>query len=440
MRRSLQVVLLLSLILVFPAAAALAQDSITLGDTVEGQLTSASVEYTFEGESGQTVNITLVSEDFDAYLRLNDADGSEIASNDDAAGNLNARIGPYKLPANGEYTIVVTTFAGSGTGAFSLTLETVDINVIEYSQSVEGELTATNTSLTYYFTGQSGDSVTIALSSDDFDAYLRFGSADDPSYDLATNDDSSGSRNSFIGPYVLPNTGEYIITATSLDGVSTGSFTLTLNKADVTVIELGDTVEAELKEGAPLLFTFEGVSGQVIDIRVDSGDTIDTRLVLRTPSAYDQASDDDSGGRYDPEIRSAILSENGTYTILVQPYSTLDVGQISLTVAESKLPTLNEGPARVRLSDKQTQQVLVYTGKAGETVRLKLTVENDAVLSPSIDVRQADVSVAYASTTSVNAFSMDFTIPADGVLTITLSDYSYQTSIVNVAIERPEAE
>ena len=54
---------------------------IALGDTVSGALEADSpqVLYTFTGSAGVFVEITLESDDFDAYLVLQDAAGEDVA-------------------------------------------------------------------------------------------------------------------------------------------------------------------------------------------------------------------------------------------------------------------------------------------------------------------------------------------------------------------------
>lgn len=63
--------------------------------------------------------IILTSNDFDSFLRLEDENGKEVASDDDGAGNRNARI-VYKSEREAEFRVIVTTFAGAVTGKYEL--------------------------------------------------------------------------------------------------------------------------------------------------------------------------------------------------------------------------------------------------------------------------------------------------------------------------------
>ncbi|MEM6591495.1 MAG: tetratricopeptide repeat protein, partial [Cyanobacteria bacterium P01_C01_bin.73] len=81
-------------------------------------------EYTFSGEAGQTVAITLESTEFDPYLTLRDAVGNEIASSDDietAAGNYNSFV-LLRLPADGVYRIWANSYSSMAQGSYRLTV------------------------------------------------------------------------------------------------------------------------------------------------------------------------------------------------------------------------------------------------------------------------------------------------------------------------------
>jgi S1-C subfamily serine protease len=79
--------------------------------------------YAFEGQAGQTVTITLESEEFDTYVILVGADGSAVAQNDDASeGNSNSRL-RVRLPYSGRYQIIVNSYDKTGLGRYTLSVE-----------------------------------------------------------------------------------------------------------------------------------------------------------------------------------------------------------------------------------------------------------------------------------------------------------------------------
>ncbi len=410
---------------------------IVIGDTVAGTLTGDLVTtYTFQGEAGQVVDITLTSEAFDAYLSLIGPDGRELIIDDDSAGNLNARISLFELPANGTYTISVESYDGA-TGDYVLTLMAASINLIEYSQQVTGSLESGSATAGYRFTGAAGDVVTISLHSSDFDTYLSLREANGDGYSLVDDDDSGNGSDSLIGPFTLPDTGDYIITVRSYDGATAGSYTLQLNQAVLTPIEFNQpvTITFDGNTGAQY-FSFQGTIGDVIDITVDSGDSIDTSLAVNGPDNYQLAYDDDSGPNFDPEVNHLILTQDGIYTILLQPFSNGDTGQVTLTLSRGAIPSLDDGPQQVRLSEKVTTDVVTFTGVAGETVRLTVTIVSGDNSAPSLVVTQDGTTIATASASTTTAMTFDFTVPADGVVTVQVSDYNYSKVVMEIALER----
>lgn len=411
------------------------------GETVEDELTTETpaLEFTFTGAEGDSVVITLISDDFDTYLTLLDADGNEVAYDDDSAGSLDSRIGPFTLPADGDYTIVAQSYAyrngsGAGTGDFSLTLDTFETEMIEYGETVEGTLTTTAPDAFFSFTASEGDTVLIRQSSDDFDSYLTL--TDPDGYQLITNDDGGGNLNSLIGPYTLPQDGTYLITASSLSGSSAGDFVLSLERAELQTLEYGDTVTVEFDRNSTVAyFTFEANANDVIDVEVD-GD-IDTNLTLNDPYNYRLAFDEDGGRGNNPELVGVVLNQAGTYTLLLQaPYG--GEGSVELTVTRGEVPSLNDGPQTLTFNSSQTTRTLTYTGEAGDVIRVSVSVVSGADASPSVDVAQDGTSLAYMNASTVQNLSAIITIPEDGELVITVSEYSYSNRTLEVAISSAE--
>ncbi len=442
-RRALLLAAALLLVLPVAIAAQSAEDggAIEFGQTVEAELTEdvGALNYVFTGEEGDSVVITLIAEDFDCYLVLLDEDGEEIAYDDDSAGSLDSRIGPFTLPADGEYTIVAQSYAfrngnGSDDGEFSVTLDRFETEVIEYGENVSGSVTSTAPQAFFSFSGAEGDSVIIRLSSDDFDSYLTL--SDPDGFDLITNDDGGGSLNSLIGPYTLPQTGEYVITASSLSGRSAGDYELSLERAELVTIQYGDTVTVNFDDNNTVAyFTFEGSNGDVIDVLVD-GD-VDTNLALNDIYNYQLAFDEDGGRGNNPELTGVLLNQSGTYTLALQaPFG--GEGSVELELIRGEVPSLNDGAQSLSFSSSQTTRTAVYTGEAGEVVRITVEVVSGDVASPSIDISQNELSLAYLNASTVGGLSAIFTIPDDGDVIFNISEYSYSNVVLDVAISSAE--
>jgi hypothetical protein len=105
---------------------------ISYGNTIQGTIGDdvAGGSYTFVAEEGDVVSIYMSrdSGDLDAEIILLDADGNEIARNDDVPGQItrDAEIEDFSLPADGTYTIIATRYqenVGLSAGDYSLTLD-----------------------------------------------------------------------------------------------------------------------------------------------------------------------------------------------------------------------------------------------------------------------------------------------------------------------------
>ena len=77
--------------------------------------------FTIEMEAGKTYQIDQASRAFDAYLYLEDPEGTIVGEDDDSGGNLDARI-IYKAEKAVKYHIIATSFEGAKAGAFTLTV------------------------------------------------------------------------------------------------------------------------------------------------------------------------------------------------------------------------------------------------------------------------------------------------------------------------------
>ncbi|MBN2471641.1 MAG: PPC domain-containing protein [Anaerolineae bacterium] len=107
-------------------ASTTAGGEISYGQGLSGALMFSGQEdvWTFEGRAGDTVTIIMKGVGLDSYLQLLDANGAQLATNDDApgTGSLDARIDRVRLPADGTYTIVASSFRSGGFGPYRLLL------------------------------------------------------------------------------------------------------------------------------------------------------------------------------------------------------------------------------------------------------------------------------------------------------------------------------
>lgn len=227
-----------------------------IGDVVTGTIdASGEVLYLFEAQTGDEISVLMevLDGNLDPLLVLYDADGNQLAENDDQnTSTRNSQIGPFTLPADGQYLIVATRFQrelGSTIGDFRLTLaagalsssssgtdtdETDDDTVLAYGESIQAALDSETWNRTYTFEATEGDVITISMTrqSGTLDPLLQLKDADG-SIVAESDDIASNDRDSEIEAFVIPADGVYTIVTSRFmqaDGDSEGEFLLSLDR------------------------------------------------------------------------------------------------------------------------------------------------------------------------------------------------------------------
>jgi hypothetical protein len=113
-----------------PAARPGTMGQIVRGQVVQGRLTTSDARlqdntyfqaWTYYGQAGETITLDVMSTDFDAYAVIQDPNGNALARDDDAGGNLNARI-TFTLPYTGAFRFIANTLRQGATGAYTLSV------------------------------------------------------------------------------------------------------------------------------------------------------------------------------------------------------------------------------------------------------------------------------------------------------------------------------
>ncbi len=252
---------------------------VTIGEETRGRLNSDSATsdsgapadlYRFSGRAGQRVAITMKADGFDTYLELFDANHNSLATDDDSAGDLNARL-THTLAEDGDYLIEARAFS-SGEGPYTLNIEEIapppPPSAIAFGQTVEGELT--NSDATdddgrrydaFVFSGTEGQRIQAVMRSGDFDAYLQLGENGEEFSEIASDDDGLGQGTDARLIFTLPEPGEYVLRARSWSRDAKGLYALELQdlggEPSPGSLLIGSTVRARLTERASI--TDEGI-------------------------------------------------------------------------------------------------------------------------------------------------------------------------------------
>jgi len=419
------------------------ETSIAYGDTVTGNLTATTAaegdRYTFEGSAGDTVIITLESDEFDTILDLLDAADTIIATNDDAQGETNSMIA-FILPAAQMYTIVARNF-GTGTGAYTLTLQLADVEPITVGQTIQGTLDAPAGNR-YGFSASQGDTVTITLQSEAFDTYLEL--FDTAGTRLEYNDDAGSTHASQI-TYTFVEDGDYMIVARTYN-TGTGDYTLTLEQAETSVLpgtpggtlEYGQSISGSLSDTDGERYTFVGTSGVLVIISLESAD-FDTYLTLLDPSNMLLMTNDDGGEGSNSQI-AIELPESGAYTIVVGSYnSSATSGSFDLSLELAQPPDSYElsyggEPITAMLMDP-TGDEWTFSGTAGEMVDIVVLAET---FTSMIDLIGPDGALVASNITASHFSGSELvtTLPATGTYTVVVSDYAaYQNGMYTISVQ-----
>lgn len=207
----------------------------------------------------------------------------------------------------------------------------------------------------YAIDARAGDTWTVTLQSEDFDAYLAIGSGSNCGSSMSvfgTNDDGEGIGLDSRLSYSFDYSGRYLVRATSLSDGETGRYTILgvrsrggggggttalptrvlLRGTEYGTLEVGD--RAESGGGAYYdCFTFGALNGQAVTITHSSTD-FDAYLKLYTGVSCDGAElarDDDGAGSLNSRIQytfdadgvysvraSSLTRDTGAYTIEVE--------------------------------------------------------------------------------------------------------------------------
>jgi hypothetical protein len=215
-------------------------EELNANDPADPKLDKPAKRYTIKLQKDKAYIIDLTTKDFDAYLRLLNKKGDELAEDDDGGGDLNSRI-IYSAKANEDHQIVVTTFDGQ-VGKFNLKVRefslkgeakarpigkdgfTITANIAQGDRSPIGKL-----GRIYSVQLKAGETYTIDLESATMDSYLYL--FDSKNKLLDQDDDTGGDLNSRI-TYRATADGVYHILASTLDGDETGEFTLKVRKGE----------------------------------------------------------------------------------------------------------------------------------------------------------------------------------------------------------------
>jgi len=314
--------------------------------------------WTFSGNRGDEVVIILQRRDFnlDPYLELLNASGTFLIIDDDSGGNLNSYI-RYTLTQNGIFTIRASGFNGS-TGEYTLSLNAINNRTIQTVHSLnityEGYVPLGGRDF-WEFRATSGQFLRISALADNpsngsaraglLDITLAIRHPDGYIMQIAYDIVDGVSSDAVLEDFLIDTTGVYTIEIWDIYSQNEGGYTLSIESSDTTTnttdtagevvmgdINYGETVLNELFTAGGDIWTFNGTRGDEVMIMLLKREIgFDPFLELRDDSGNILISSDDDGGNLNSYIRSYVLPQTGTFTIVARGYEG-GLGSYALTL------------------------------------------------------------------------------------------------------------
>ncbi|MCA9895725.1 MAG: PPC domain-containing protein, partial [Anaerolineae bacterium] len=237
------------------------------GMEVDGEYNGEYVNYSFYAEAGTLYIITLTSPDFDTYLELYDANDNYMAEDDDSAGSGTDSLIRFSANDSGTYVIKVRSFGMSGSGSYTLSLETVQSVSLTIGEPYVIEADANERNFTFE---ASADLIydLYAISDGDDDTYMTlFGPSGEQ---LGYDDDNGHGYNPFMRALNLPESGMYRLEVGSYSGDDlTSDLTIYLEESDRLFIDDEPTTFVAGERADIEVVAFEVKAGETYRLTVE---------------------------------------------------------------------------------------------------------------------------------------------------------------------------
>jgi hypothetical protein len=304
---------------------------------------------------------------------------------------------------------------------------------IQLGDTIEGE--SDSQPVEYELFLEEGQVVEITLSSDDFDTYLYIL---DVEGEVINYNDDFDEHNSYL-VYTAENSENITIqvaTCCSGDGPD-GDYVLSVEEVvlvdeiDGGVLAYGDSVEIEPSGTELITFTFEGTEGDVITITAVSQGNEDTSLSLIDSDNDEVAHSDDDNG-LNPAIRRFELRATGEYTVELEAFNdSLLYSNIDVSIEETDLLLVNDGPQTLELSEDQITDIMTFDVEEDVSYLVTVTLSEASETSLAISIEEEDQSYALTrlSVTNTSAITFVFTPEDSGRAHISLEFYAYDDEL-----------
>jgi hypothetical protein len=443
----------------------------TLGATFEA--TEERHVYIFNGTADEYVTIQMgrVNGTVDPILTLYTPQGNPMATDDNSGGNRAATIRNIRLPEDGVYSIAAEGDGFPGSYWISLSVGelmlpvtptvkiptatpfaetlTPDIptpvpgNRLEDHMPVGQAVYRQGGIDRYPIFAAAGEYLTIGVSPRGLSAFQPTIEIYGPTGELvasASSSDGIAGRDALVPMMPVPLTGVYVVFVQGVDDQSTGDYVISYGVGPSREDTLRGLTQPDsvyngeiIRRGLRDVWSLYLNAGDIITAAVSpSTNTLDPFLELVGPDGSLVATDDNSGGGFNPLINSATAPVSGLYRLRVTPVNAATSGPYTLVwryVNIAPTPTLPAATVLILNFDDfaPENEYLFYPfqGFAGQQVLVRVAALPGSSLDPVAAVLGPDGSVIAEQDDREGNLNPRFYVelPEDGTYTVRVNGY-----------------
>ncbi len=432
--------LLLCFVLLGVVSSARAQTMLNFGEALTGTIGSGQLgaSYTFEGQAGDTVYVTMFApnSDLEPELQLTGPGGTLLAREVD--NNVTgALIGPLTLQDGGTYTVLATGADGSS-GDFSLLVDRAEWTPLPLGETVSGAFSQPGAMRFFTFEGDAGNLIRYWIK------------APNVGIRVITPSDSVYTDGVYDNPFryftILPESGGYQVGIMTTNPGGT-DYEFALLPVDAQPLISGQSLTGTITESNPLVFTFDSAAGKMwqLNARVtDASYATGLQVYNGNDPSYGIAGDGASGPEGFPRVEPFIAPEDATYYVVLEfdDYTDDDATRdYEISLAPSSLFSLSPGQAiESKVTPESGNAVYAYHGKAGEVIRVTLTRTGETG-APGLlvwsQVRQ-DTLFDFSTYVELRSASVEIVLPDDGMYLLTVRNQDSEATELafSILVER----
>lgn len=322
---------------------------------------------------------------------------------------------------------------------------------LAYGARVTGALNDNTPRYVYYFDGQRGEVVSLAVNTTRGDLDPVVTVLDSEGEVLLNRDDTGQSRDVLVDSLRITRSDRYYVVVGRFGygvGSTAGEYQLTLDRigvssADGSMLRYGDSIINNITNMAPqLYYSFRAERGDVVSIQMQrvSGD-LDPYLQLVDSNAFVIASNDDVQGSatHDAAIVGHIIQESGVYVVVATRYGQTagtSTGSFVLSVVSGETSGLGNSAAAAfpivdgdvidgEISDDRYARYYSFQAHRNDVVSLRMT-RTDGSLDAFIAIADANLQNLVEDDDGgggQNSYIAQYLIPADGLYYAIASRY-----------------